>query len=163
MNGVYHRKALKSSEEHFKSFEKDTKKNEIFTVVNMILVAFTGVANNIATFSGTANVIVNTFLSVVLYFSLVITGIQKYYDYSQSAEKHRLISILYRTLSENIDDKVIPVQYIRSQYQLLRALGPGLADIEEFVNSISVGDENLENERDHELDFELQRMNNILV
>lgn len=159
MNGKYYNKALKNSIEHLKSFNSDSKKNDILTITNIILVASTGIANNVATFTGAENIITNTVLSVVLYFSLLLTGIQKYYDYAQSAEKHRIISILYSTLSENIQDENIPCQYIRSQYQMLRAIGPGLMmDLEESVDLNTV---NVLNERDNELDFELQRMNSI--
>lgn len=159
MDGRYYKKALENSKQHLKSFSSDNKKNDILTITNIILVGSTGIANNIASFTGAENIIIGTVLSIVLYLSLIVTGIQKYYDYSQSAEKHRLISILYKTLSENIKDENIPTQYIRSQYQLLRALGPGLVDFEENceLNTVSV----IENERDNELDFELRRMNDI--
>jgi hypothetical protein len=159
MDGRYYKKALENSKQHLKSFAGDIKKNDILTITNIILVGSSGIANNIASFTGGEKIITSTVLSIVLYLSLIVTGIQKYYDFSQSAEKHRLISILYQTLSENIKDENIPTQYIRSQYQLLRALGPGLVDLEENfdLNSVNV----VETERDNELDFELRRMNDI--
>jgi hypothetical protein len=157
MDGVYYTKALKNSREHSKDYKSDSRKNDFLTILNMILVASTGIANNVVTFSGA-----NTLLSVVLYLSLIITGIQKYYDYAQSAEKHRIISILYATLCENIKDEKIPCQYIRSQYQLLRAIGPGLVEVDDQPTATSTEPVDVvENERDHELDYELRRMNSI--
>ena len=155
MTSDYYSKSNDKRVKHFNLSQKNGNTDKLLTVANIIIVTTTGIANNIITSFGMETKISGALVSIVLYFSLLITAIQKYYDFAQASEKHKLSSLLYANLAETINDKKIPVQYISSQYQMIRAIAPQVEELDSEKVSIVV-----DSPRDEELDFEFQRMNN---
>ncbi len=157
MTSEYYSKAIDKRVKHFNLSQRNGNIDNMLTVSNIIIVTTTGVANNIITSFGMETKISGALVSIVLYFSLLITAVQKYYDFSRASQEHKLSSTLYENLAQTINDKKIPVQYISSQYQLIRAIAPQVEELDS--KSVSI---NIDSSRDEEidLDFEIQRMNN---
>ncbi len=146
----YYTLAKKKLEIHDKSMNTIKFRNDFLSALNILLVSFAGIANNVTYIKNIDSNAFSVLFSGILYSSLVVTGVQKYLNYDELVEKHRVSSILYATLCQNIDDGLIPVQYIRSQYQMLKAMEPYTAEPETLTSF-----DNLDN-----LSFEINRADN---
>ena len=154
MDGIYYNRAKNKAEKHSQEMKSKTIKNNVLNIINIALVSFAGVSNNIVSLVGTENTVFSYIFSGVLYCSLLTAGIQSYFKLSEDIERHRISALLYSVLCENINDEIIPVQYIRSQFQMLKAFEPNVNEVDFDHLDVLVKDDS----RDLELEFELRKL-----
>jgi hypothetical protein len=118
----YYNQAKEKIKLHDSSMKNCKIKSDILSILNIGLISFVTVANEV--FYNNKDVVITTLFSGILFGSLVVTGIQKYFNFEELVEKHKVSSLMYSVLVQNIDDENIPPQYIRSQYQFLKAMEP---------------------------------------
>lgn len=163
METSYYRKARDKSKIHNKFMVDAKTKNNILSILNIVLVSFAGISNYFVSTD------YNYLVSIVLYLSLFVSGVHKYFNYEEAIEKHRVSSILYSTLSQNIQDGSIPHQYIISQLQLLKVMEPDVPELFEDGPENSETTHTVERaphiepepQTDAEFDFEMKRFMNI--
>jgi len=161
MKGVYYNKAKQKAKYHEEAKDIATRKNDILSILNIALIALSGIGNNIVSIAGYENKVISGFISGILYASLFVSGVQKYYNFQEIIEKHSISINLYTTLYENIEDANIPVAYIRSQYQLLRAMGYSIKEIHDIdtdsEEDLNVTTVDISSDRDLALEFEMKK------
>lgn len=162
----YARNAYMKYKQHEMAQKHVTSINTVFTIVNITIVSFTGIANNITTILGANYVVYDILFSCLLYISLLTTGLQKFFRCEELIGAHGSSSLNYSLLYQNIREGSIPEHYILGQYQLLQASEPNLPD---FVSNtvIEVPDESPATvhvgtgSHVDELDFELDRLGSL--
>jgi hypothetical protein len=105
-------------------------KDNILSIINVVLVGATGIATNVNTENNTTYQI---FISCIIYASLVLSGIQKYFGYSDLYQKHSSSSNGYLRIYKSIRDKNTEFkENIIKQFNIVEALQ---ADIPSFLKN----------------------------
>lgn len=96
--------------------------NNVFSITNIVLVTFTGIANNVTILSG-HNKTYDIILSVMLYISLLLSGIQKYLKFEEKSQSHYSSSTSYSLLYKNIRDNPSSLNdYFVHHFHLLESI-----------------------------------------
>lgn len=145
---------------HSKASSYYKKINTVFSILNIGLVSLSGIAANIS-----HNDFYNGIISGVLYFSLFITGIQKYLNYEELSSKHGSSSLGYSLLYKNIRDNLTEPSIIYiTQFQVLDSISPTIPDHIEAIQ-IEMPDDKpnsiISNKTDNSIVIELERLKNL--
>lgn len=124
----YREDSYKKHIHHSKASSYTKFVNDCFSLVNIVLVTFTGIANNITVISGHSQ-IYGIMLSILLYISLLLAGIQKYIKYDELSTAHSSSSLGYSLLYKNIRDNPHELNdYLVNHFHLLEAIEPSIPD-----------------------------------
>lgn len=120
---------------HSKASAYYKKINTAFSILNIGLVSLSGIATNITP----DNRIYSSIISGVIYFSLFVSGVQKYLNYEDLASKHDSSSLGYSLLYKNIRDNINePSVIFITQFQVLDSISP---PIPEHIETIKLQEE----------------------
>lgn len=94
--------------------------DNVFSVLNIAIVSISGVATSLK-YDHNYDIII----SCLIYFSLFLTGVQKYMNYEELSSKHGSsalgYSLLYKNIRDNMDQ---PSSVFITQFQVLDSISP---------------------------------------
>lgn len=118
--------------QHSKAASDFRKISNILSIVNIGLVSASGVATNVTNDIGAYSFII----SLAIYSSLFLTGVQKYLNYDELSFKHDSSSTGYSTLYKNILDNINDPPYLLiSAFHILESTSPS---VPEYISKIKI-------------------------
>jgi hypothetical protein len=124
----YREDSYKKHVHHSKACSHTKLINNCFSLINIVIVTFTGIANNITVVSGHSP-LYGIMLSILLYISLLVSGIQKYLKFDELSTAHSSSSLGYSLLYKNIRDSPDEItDYLINHFHLLEATEPPIPD-----------------------------------
>jgi hypothetical protein len=104
---------------HKVCIEHYTKLYNVISISNIILVSITGISNNITSYTNGFDNGLNIIYSILMYISAALSSIQKFYNYAEKIEQHKIAFTRYSNLLDTIEDYLNAINNTEEYFRLI--------------------------------------------